>query len=153
MVATHHVTFCVNSLAHYLGETAYEDEQTPRDHFITALITFGEGYHNFHHTFPRDYRNAVRWWQYDPTKWLIWSCSKIGLAHGLRRFPENEVSKARVIMTAKRLELEKRQVNWGMQKSELPKFTWDECKCISCLVIIYIYYLLTYYNIHSHSCM
>ncbi|KAI9591541.1 hypothetical protein BDF19DRAFT_454723 [Syncephalis fuscata] len=126
VVATQHATFCVNSLAHYLGEISYEDEQTPRDHYITSIITFGEGYHNFHHTFPRDYRNAVRWWQYDPTKWFIWSCSKVGLAYGLRRFPENEVQKARVIISAKRLEDEKRKVDWGLHGDALPKYTMEE---------------------------
>lgn len=41
-------TFCVNSLAHWLGEHTFDDKHTPRDHFITALVTIGEGYHNFH---------------------------------------------------------------------------------------------------------
>ena len=44
LVFVHHATFCVNSLAHYLGETSYDDRRTPRDHFITALVTLGEGY-------------------------------------------------------------------------------------------------------------
>ena len=42
-----------------------------RDNAVLALVTFGEGYHNFHHIFAHDYRNGVRWWQWDPTKWLI----------------------------------------------------------------------------------
>ena len=50
-----------------------------------AIITFGEGYHNYHHEFQHDYRNGVKPWQWDPTKWLIWSFSKVGLASGLRR--------------------------------------------------------------------
>jgi stearoyl-CoA desaturase (delta-9 desaturase) len=49
-------TFCVNSLAHWIGEQPFDDRRTPRDHFITALVTLGEGYHNFHHEFPSDYR-------------------------------------------------------------------------------------------------
>ena len=77
-------TFCVNSLAHYLGETPFDDKHTPRDHLITALVTFGEGYHNFHHQFPMDYRNAIKWYQYDPTKWLIWVCQQFGLASHLK---------------------------------------------------------------------
>ena len=77
-------TFCVNSLAHYLGETPFDDKHTPRDHLITALVTFGEGYHNFHHQFPMDYRNAIKWYQYDPTKWLIWVCQQLGLASHLK---------------------------------------------------------------------
>jgi fatty-acid desaturase len=77
-------TFCVNSLAHWLGETPFDDKHTPRDHFATALVTIGEGYHNFHHQFPMDYRNAIRWYQYDPTKWFIWACQKLGLASHLK---------------------------------------------------------------------
>ncbi len=42
-------TFCVNSLAHWLGESPFDDKHTPKDHMITAFVTVGEGYHNFHH--------------------------------------------------------------------------------------------------------
>ncbi|KAJ7670501.1 hypothetical protein B0H17DRAFT_874604, partial [Mycena rosella] len=56
----HHSTFRVNSLAHWLGETPFDDKRSPRDHLITALATNGEGYHNFHHQFPMDYRNVMR---------------------------------------------------------------------------------------------
>lgn len=77
-------TFCVNSLAHWLGESSFDDKHSPRDHLITALVTVGEGYHNFHHQFPMDYRNAIKWYQYDPTKWFIWSCRQTGLASHLK---------------------------------------------------------------------
>lgn len=49
LVFVHHATFCVNSLAHWLGEQPFADEHTPKDHFLTAFVTLGEGYHNFHH--------------------------------------------------------------------------------------------------------
>ena len=77
-------TFCVNSLAHWFGETPFDDKHTPRDHMITAFVTIGEGYHNFHHQFPMDYRNAIKWYQYDPTKWFIWTMEKLGLASQLK---------------------------------------------------------------------
>jgi len=67
----HHSTFAINSLAHYLGEQPFDDARTPRDNILTAFLTFGEGYHNFHHEFPNDYRNGIMWYHYDPTKWLI----------------------------------------------------------------------------------
>jgi stearoyl-CoA desaturase (delta-9 desaturase) len=47
-------------------------------------VTIGEGYHNFHHQFPMDYRNAIRWYQYDPTKWFIWVMQSVGLASHLK---------------------------------------------------------------------
>ncbi|CAF3739007.1 unnamed protein product [Rotaria sp. Silwood1] len=93
LVLLHHATFSVNSLAHYLGDTTFDDKHTPRDHFLTAFVTLGEGYHNFHHEFPCDYRNGRKWFQYDPTKWAIWMFKKLGLAHNLNRFSENEILK------------------------------------------------------------
>jgi len=47
------------------------------------LLTFGEGYHNFHHKFPKDFRNGIRWFDYDPTKWLIMLLKRFGLAKDL----------------------------------------------------------------------
>lgn len=52
-------TFCVNSLAHWIGEQPFDDRRSPRDHVLTALVTMGEGYHNFHHEFPSDYRKSL----------------------------------------------------------------------------------------------
>ena len=63
--------------------------------FWTALITLGEGYHNFHHRFQADYRNGVRWFHFDPTKWFVWSLEKVGLARDLRRTPRAAIARAR----------------------------------------------------------
>ena len=83
------------------GKRPYTDENTARDNFVLAIATWGEGYHNYHHIFQYDYRNGVKWWQYDPTKWLIWSCSKIGLAKNLRRIPSFNIKKAELAMKFK----------------------------------------------------
>lgn len=96
LVVSHHVTFFINSLAHYWGRRPYTSENTARDNDLLAFLTYGEGYHNFHHIFQWDYRNGVRWWQYDPTKWFISLCSWLGLASGLRRVPEIQIRKALV---------------------------------------------------------
>jgi stearoyl-CoA desaturase (Delta-9 desaturase) len=77
-------TFCVNSLAHLVGTRRFDAHSSARDSVITALVTFGEGYHNFHHRFPYDYRNGARWWQYDPSKWMIWLLARAGLATSVR---------------------------------------------------------------------
>ena len=61
LVFVHHSTFFVNSLAHYQGAATFTDGHTARNSFITALLTLGEGYHNFHPEFPSDYRNGVMW--------------------------------------------------------------------------------------------
>ena len=98
VVAVHHVTFFINSLAHIWGKRPYTDENTARDNGFVALFTFGEGYHNYHHIFEYDYRNGIRWWQYDPTKWLIRGLSFVGLTWNLRRTPEERIEKAKAAM-------------------------------------------------------
>ncbi|RDV24026.1 acyl-CoA desaturase [Alteromonas aestuariivivens] len=102
LVMVHHVTFFINSLAHFWGKQPYTDSNTARDNGILALFTFGEGYHNYHHIFEYDYRNGIRWWQYDPTKWLIRGLSFFGLTHNLRRCPEERIEKARAAMQLQR---------------------------------------------------
>lgn len=101
LIISHHVTFFINSLCHMWGKRPYTDENTARDNFVLAIFTWGEGYHNYHHIFQYDYRNGIKWWQYDPTKWLIWSCSKLGLAQNLRRIPSFNIKRAELTMKFK----------------------------------------------------
>ncbi|CAF0981678.1 unnamed protein product [Adineta ricciae] len=126
LVFVHHSTFCVNSLAHYLGDAPFDDRHTPRDHFITALVTLGEGYHNFHHEFPSDYRNALKWFQYDPTKNLIQFFKRIGLASNLKEFPQNEIQKGRYTMVRKALNQFGRTITWPKGDEELPLISYEE---------------------------
>lgn len=102
MVLTHHFTFFINSLCHMFGTRPYTDENTARDNPILAIFTWGEGYHNYHHYFQYDYRNGVKWWQYDPTKWLILTLSKIGLAKDLKKVDDLTIKHAEVVMQFKR---------------------------------------------------
>ncbi|KAK6214449.1 hypothetical protein LQW54_004356 [Pestalotiopsis sp. IQ-011] len=119
-------TFCVNSLAHWLGDQPFDDRNSPRDHVITALVTLGEGYHNFHHEFPSDYRNAIEWWQYDPTKWSIWTWKKLGLAYDLKQFRTNEIEKGRVQQLQKKLDRKRATLDWGTPLDQLPVIHWDD---------------------------
>ena len=84
------------------GKQTYTDKNTARDNGFLAFLTFGEGYHNYHHIFENDYRNGIRWWQFDPTKWLIKACQWVGLTKKLRTSPEDKIEKMRVAMTLKR---------------------------------------------------
>jgi stearoyl-CoA desaturase (delta-9 desaturase) len=119
-------TFCVNSLAHWLGEQPFDDRNSPRDHVITALVTLGEGYHNFHHEFPSDYRNAIEWWQYDPTKWMIYAWKRLGLAYDLKQFKQNEIEKGRLQQLQKKVDQKRAKLDWGIPISQLPVFSWEE---------------------------
>ena len=104
LVLSHNVTWFINSLAHWWGSRPYTDKNTARDNGVLAFLTYGEGYHNFHHLYASDYRNGVRWWQWDPTKWLIYSLSLVGLASNLRRMPDVSIQQARLAMQFQRLE-------------------------------------------------
>jgi stearoyl-CoA desaturase (delta-9 desaturase) len=104
LVVNHHATFFINSLAHLWGSQPYTDANTARDNGLLAFLTYGEGYHNFHHRFASDYRNGVRWWQWDPTKWLIFALSCVGLASELRRVPAVRIQHTRLERQFKRLE-------------------------------------------------
>ncbi|KAF9026018.1 hypothetical protein BDZ89DRAFT_1135046 [Hymenopellis radicata] len=122
LTIAHHSTFCINSVAHYLGSTPYDDRLSPRDHFLSALLTMGEGYHNFHHQFPMDYRNAIKWYQYDPTKWFIALCETFGLANHLRTFSSNEIMKGALTMQLK--QLKHLQILWRGQHLS------GSCQCL-----------------------
>ncbi|RUO59884.1 acyl-CoA desaturase [Pseudidiomarina marina] len=102
LVINHHTTFFINSLAHIWGKQTYTDRNTARDNGVLALLTFGEGYHNYHHIFSADYRNGIRWWHFDPTKWLIRACSWVGLTSNLKRTNGYQVEKARLEMQFKK---------------------------------------------------
>jgi stearoyl-CoA desaturase (Delta-9 desaturase) len=96
LVVNHHFSFFINSLAHMWGTRPYNEHNSARDNGLLAVLTFGEGYHNFHHMFAQDFRNGVRWWHYDPSKWFIHSMSLCGLARGLRRTPWFRIQRARL---------------------------------------------------------
>ncbi|GAA6038039.1 hypothetical protein JCM8097_007512 [Rhodosporidiobolus ruineniae] len=139
LLFVHHSTFCVNSLAHWLGETPFDDKHTPKDHWITALATVGEGYHNFHHEFPQDFRNAIKWYQYDPTKWFIYTAYCLGLASQLKTFPDNDIKRGQYAMKLKTMAREAHEITWPKSSNHLPVLTWDdfqeECKTRQLMVI------------------
>lgn len=98
LVLSQHVTWFINSIAHIWGRQPYSDESSARDNPLLALITYGEGYHNYHHTFQWDYRNGIKWWHYDPTKWFIRGCAFIGLTSDLKRCSPVVIESARLDM-------------------------------------------------------
>jgi stearoyl-CoA desaturase (delta-9 desaturase) len=84
IVALHHTTWFINSWAHTGKRRPYNPDVTANDNWFLALFTFGEGFHNYHHAFPNDYRNGIRAFDWDPSKWLIWTMAKLGIAYDLK---------------------------------------------------------------------
>jgi stearoyl-CoA desaturase (delta-9 desaturase) len=114
-----HCTFFINSLAHTWGRRTYSDENTARDNGVIALLTWGEGYHNFHHAFQADYRNGLRWFDFDPGKWLIAGAAALGLAHDLRRTPKFKIQRAR-------LQMQFRELRERLAQADDSASTWRE---------------------------
>lgn len=116
----HHFTWFINSLAHTWGDKPFCTEQTAVDNYVISLLTFGEGYHNYHHTYANDYRNGIRWYHFDPTKWTIWFLYKLGLASDLKTMDAFTVKK-RMVLERKDLLLDRIKDLWYVQKEELEK--------------------------------
>ncbi len=100
---SHHTTWFINSLAHTWGSQPFSQEHSAVNNYVLSLVTFGEGYHNYHHTFAHDYRNGTRWYHFDPTKWVIWTMHKLRLATGLRRVNTIQIKERIVIEHKKEL--------------------------------------------------
>jgi stearoyl-CoA desaturase (delta-9 desaturase) len=88
-------TFFINSICHLWGRQPHGTSDSSRDSWLVSLVTFGEGYHNYHHMYPTDYRNGPRWYHFDPSKWLIHGLYLLGLATSLRTSSYIEDSLAR----------------------------------------------------------
>ena len=92
----YHATFCINSVCHTFGKATYDIHASARDNWFAAILTNGEGYHNFHHRFSTDYRNGVRWYHWDPSKWTIALLGRLGWAWDLQKVSKFSILEARL---------------------------------------------------------
>ena len=83
----HHVTFSTNSICHAFGKREFETTDESRNQWVVALLSFGQGWHNNHHAFPRSSFTGLHWWQFDLSGYLIWTLERLGLARDVHRFP------------------------------------------------------------------
>ena len=88
-------TFCINSACHLWGQQPHGRSDSSRDSWLVSLVTVGEGYHNYHHMYPTDYRNGPRWYHFDLSKCLIRGLYSLRLAMSLRTGSHVEASLAR----------------------------------------------------------
>jgi len=96
VVLVHHFTFFINSFCHYIGKRNYDLNTTARDSWVMAFLTFGEGYHNYHHKFQWDYRNGIKWYNFDPSKWIIKILSYFKVTYNLKQVSSPEIFKAQI---------------------------------------------------------
>ena len=94
MFCLHHSTFSINSLCHFFGRRQFATEDESRNLLWLALPTLGEAWHNNHHAFPTSARHGLRWWQLDPSAWLITGLERVGLVWDVVRVtPERQLAK------------------------------------------------------------
>jgi stearoyl-CoA desaturase (delta-9 desaturase) len=86
-IVVYHATFCINSLAHMVGDRAYANKDDSRNNLALALLTLGEGWHNNHHKFPTSERQGIHWYEIDPTHYVLVMLSWVGLVWDLRTPP------------------------------------------------------------------
>jgi stearoyl-CoA desaturase (delta-9 desaturase) len=90
----HHSTFSINSLCHFFGHRRFATGDESRNLLWLSLPTFGEAWHNNHHAFPTSARHGLRWWQLDPSAWLIAALERTGLIWDVVRIPpERQLAK------------------------------------------------------------
>jgi stearoyl-CoA desaturase (delta-9 desaturase) len=89
-----HGTFTINSLAHLIGRRRYDTSDDSRNHWLLALITLGEGWHNNHHHYMTSANQGFRWWQLDVTFYGLVVLEKLGLIWDLRRAPAHIIAAA-----------------------------------------------------------
>ncbi len=91
MFFLHHATFSINSLCHFFGRRTFATGDESRNLAWLALPTLGEAWHNNHHAFPTSARHGLRWWQLDPSAWLIAALERVGLVWDVVRVaPERQ---------------------------------------------------------------
>lgn len=94
LVYSYHITWFVNSASHIWGYRNYETTDGSRNLWWVALLSFGEGWHNNHHAYPRSARHGLKPWEIDASWYIIKVMSWFGLARDIR-LPEQGASRAR----------------------------------------------------------
>ena len=87
----HHVTWSVNSVCHFFGRRRFDVEDHSTNVGWLALVSLGESWHHNHHAFPRSAHHGLRWYEVDPSGWIISVLERLGLAWNVVRItPERQ---------------------------------------------------------------
>ncbi|MYZ48888.1 acyl-CoA desaturase [Propylenella binzhouense] len=81
----------VNSIGHTFGSERFEQDNHSKNNLVLALLTFGDGWHNNHHRFPRNAFAGLAWWEIDVNGYLIVALEKLGLAWKVVRVPKAQL--------------------------------------------------------------
>ena len=76
----HHVTWSINSVCHFFGTRRFAIDDHSTNVFWLSLLSFGESWHHNHHAFPRSAVHGLRWYEIDPTAWMVRAMKRTRLA-------------------------------------------------------------------------
>jgi stearoyl-CoA desaturase (Delta-9 desaturase) len=90
----HHITWSINSICHFFGRRRFQTDDHSTNVFWLALPSLGEAWHHNHHAFPQSAFHGLRWYELDPSGWLILAMARVGLAWDVVRVtPERAQAK------------------------------------------------------------
>jgi fatty-acid desaturase len=118
-----HGTFCINSVMHLVGRRAYATTDDSRNSFTFALLTMGEGWHNNHHWAPGSAAQGFRWWEIDPSFYVLWLLERIGIVRGLHRRPRHwqdaalEAARSGRTFSSAQLHVRVQKLSWRWAKT------------------------------------
>ena len=81
----HHITWSINSICHFFGRRRFDTDDHSTNVFWLALPSLGEAWHHNHHAFPQSACHGLRWYEIDPSGWLILALARLGLAWDVAR--------------------------------------------------------------------
>ncbi|KAG6802466.1 acyl-CoA Delta(11) desaturase isoform X1 [Apis mellifera caucasica] len=88
------MTWLVNSAAHMWGMRPYDVNIGPTENLIVSMLVCGEGWHNYHHVFPWDYKAAeLGGYKTNLTTAFIDFCALLGQAYDLKTVSEEMIAK------------------------------------------------------------
>lgn len=92
-VLVHHAIYSVNTIGHLIGSRRFEGSDQSRNNIFVALLTFGDGWHNNHHFYPRSARHGFYWWELDLTLYILKALSYVGIVWDLHTPPQRIFAK------------------------------------------------------------
>ena len=93
-VLVHHAIYSVNSIGHLFGTRRFTSSDQSRNNIFVAVLTFGDGWHNNHHFYPRSARHGFYWWEVDLTHYILKALSYLGIVWDLHTPPQKIFAKA-----------------------------------------------------------
>ena len=114
----HHITWSINSICHFFGRRRFETDDESTNVFWLALPSLGEAWHHNHHAFPQSAFHGLRWYELDPSGWLILAMARVGLAWDVVRVTP-ERAKAKLAGAAPSLDIGVPSLDIGVPSLEV----------------------------------